>query len=74
MLVDAMGAMVLVPIIYSAGTAHGASWLEWDATNVYVERLGGFVVVLASSVICAAMILFAFATDVVVTVKPLGKF
>jgi hypothetical protein len=68
MLVAGLGALALVPIIYSAGTAYGASWLEWDAlhaTNVYAERPGGFAVLLVSLAICAALTFFAIATAVV---------
>lgn len=76
MLVAALGALALIPLIYWAGMAYGASWLERDAahaTNVYVERPGGFIVVLASFVICAALFLVAFATFVVAVVRALRK-
>jgi hypothetical protein len=72
MLVAAGCAVALIPVVYSAGLAYGASWLEWDAvhsTNVYVERPGGFVVVLVSLVVCVALALFALTTALIITTQ-----
>ncbi|MDY0914518.1 hypothetical protein [Rathayibacter festucae] len=72
MLVAAVAAVVLAPVVYWAGTAYGSSWLEWDSvqsTNVYVERPGGFVVLLAALVVCAALVLFAIAVALIVAAQ-----
>ncbi|PTL71221.1 hypothetical protein C1I63_18445 [Rathayibacter caricis DSM 15933] len=71
-LVAAAAAVVLTPVVYWAGMAYGSSWLEWDpvhSTNVYVERPGGFAVLLAALVVCAALVLFAVAAALIVAAQ-----
>lgn len=71
LLVAALGALLLVPLVYSAGMAYSAPWLEWDpvhATNVAVERPAGFAVLVASLVVCAALL----ASAVVTTLAAVG--
>ncbi|NQX28997.1 hypothetical protein HQQ81_16740 [Microbacteriaceae bacterium VKM Ac-2854] len=51
----AIGSALLVPLLYTAGMAYGASWLEWDpqlGTHFYNERPGGFIVIIAALTAC----------------------
>ncbi|NQX13689.1 hypothetical protein HQQ80_18840 [Microbacteriaceae bacterium VKM Ac-2855] len=42
---------IAVPVLYAAGMAYGASWLEWDpelGSYIDNERPGGFLVIIAA--------------------------
>jgi hypothetical protein len=76
LLAAALGALLLVPLVHSAGMAYGASWLEWDpvhATNVAVERPAGFAVLVASLVVCAALLAFAVVAALAAVVRAVRR-
>lgn len=58
----AVTALLVVPVIYWAAMAYGASYQLWDeqySTYYYAERPGGFAVIVTGLILCVLATIFA---------------